>query len=286
MADGPTYRNPRPPEGINSRHRHPLADVAKMMVAVVLLVGGLSTAVYLTARLAAPLIPFAWEQALAGAMMEEPPAAQADTAAIQTYLEELAVRLSRAMALPDEMTVTVHYVDSDTVNAFATLGGHIYMHDGLLRLLDSENAVAMLLGHEIAHIKHRDPVRSAGAAALASLVTAALVGDADLLSHVFGFGDLVRAMYFSREQEAAADAAATRGLYELFGHLGGARDLYRELQTLRPDNAPHDTKLLASHPHLGARITLLEQRAAAARWPLHGELTKLPCAVRQQPGCR
>ena len=65
----------------------------------------------------------------------------------------------------------MHYDASDTVNAFATLGGHVVIYRGLLEKLPNENVVAMVVAHEIAHIKHRDPVAALGRGVAITLAT-------------------------------------------------------------------------------------------------------------------
>jgi predicted Zn-dependent protease len=48
-----------------------------------------------------------------------------------------------------------HYIPSmDFVNAFALPGGHVYVGAGLMALIDSEDELAAVLGHEIEHIDH------------------------------------------------------------------------------------------------------------------------------------
>src|SRR5437867_11341784 len=42
-----------------------------------------------------------------------------------------------------------------TLNAFALPNGHIYVHTGLLSLLDNEPQLAMIVGHEMTHVTHR-----------------------------------------------------------------------------------------------------------------------------------
>lgn len=45
--------------------------------------------------------------------------------------------------------------DDNTVNAFATPGGYIYVYTGLLKFLDNEATLAGILAHEIAHAERR-----------------------------------------------------------------------------------------------------------------------------------
>ena len=51
-------------------------------------------------------------------------------------------------------------LDSDMVNAFATPGGHIFVTRGLVNAARSEDALAAVIAHEIAHIQLRHGVRA------------------------------------------------------------------------------------------------------------------------------
>ena len=44
--------------------------------------------------------------------------------------------------------------DRATINAFSLPGGHVYIEEGLLDLMTSEDQLAVVLGHEIEHIDH------------------------------------------------------------------------------------------------------------------------------------
>ena len=47
-------------------------------------------------------------------------------------------------------------IDNDSVlNAFAVPGGYLYLYTGLVKYLDSEAALAGVIGHEIAHVERR-----------------------------------------------------------------------------------------------------------------------------------
>ncbi len=48
-----------------------------------------------------------------------------------------------------------HYVpDVNFINAFALPGGHVFIGEGLMALMTTEDALAAILGHEIEHIDH------------------------------------------------------------------------------------------------------------------------------------
>jgi predicted Zn-dependent protease len=54
-------------------------------------------------------------------------------------------------------TFDLYTVETDTINAFAHVGGYIYIHRGLLDEIEfAPDLIAMVLAHEAAHILNRD----------------------------------------------------------------------------------------------------------------------------------
>ena len=158
----------------------------------------------LAERLAAR-VPFEMEQALAAQFSDRLPPPND----ISRYLQGLADRMTAADPLPPGMKITVHFVDEPTVNAFATLGGHVVVYRGLLEAMPNENALAMVLAHEIAHVRLRHPATSMGRGVAVSLglsVVSAGLGDG-LAPQALGSAGLLTELNFSREQELEADAA-------------------------------------------------------------------------------
>jgi predicted Zn-dependent protease len=80
---------------------------------------------------------------------------------LQNYVDRLGRDIAADMELPDGMELEFHVVEGSTINAFTTLGGYIFVFDGLVRELDDENGLAMVLAHEIAHAAKRDPLTAA-----------------------------------------------------------------------------------------------------------------------------
>ena len=70
------------------------------------------------------------------------------------YLEGLVFRLVNHSQLKDRR-VDLVIVDNPTINAFAVPGGVIGVHNGLLLYAQSEDELATVLAHEIAHLSQR-----------------------------------------------------------------------------------------------------------------------------------
>ncbi|MCL2266257.1 MAG: M48 family metalloprotease, partial [Treponema sp.] len=115
----------------------------------------------------------------------------------------------------------VAILDSNEINAFATSGGHIFITRGLINIADTEDALAGVIAHEIAHIQLKHGTKSIKTSRItqAILLTAtAGVGNiigievnelTDILNE--SVGEILQTMVnsgYSREQEYEADIAA------------------------------------------------------------------------------
>ncbi|HWP68404.1 MAG TPA: M48 family metalloprotease, partial [Rectinemataceae bacterium] len=76
-----------------------------------------------------------------------------DNRDLNSYLNKLGQGLALYSSRP-EIYAGYRFIglSSDEVNAFATPGGHILVARGLLRLVQSEDELAAVLAHEIAHV--------------------------------------------------------------------------------------------------------------------------------------
>lgn len=223
-------------------------------------------------------IPFETEVALSQSMASKMSGQEGE---IQVWLQKLADELAAAQNLPDDMSVTVHYVNSDTVNAMASLGGHIVMFRGLLEKLDSENAVAMVLAHEIAHVHHRHPIQTLGRGAVISLALMAIGVTSSDASQVLGSAGLLTELTFSRHQEQQSDYTALQSLYQHYGHVGGATDLFEMFLKEDQLSIPRIT-FFSTHPLSENRIVKINEYAKQKGWPVSGNLVEIPDSIRQQ----
>jgi beta-barrel assembly-enhancing protease len=275
------FENPEIRDGVNVTSAKPLVDFLSIALSIIVLAGLLTLALYLTAGWLAKRVPFAAETRVAARFFPE----AADPTGREEALRALGVRLLPHLGLPPGLTVHIHYRDEPTINAFATLGGNIVMYRGLIDRLEHENALAMVLAHEIAHVKHRDPVVGAGRGiALAVVVSAVSAGAGDIVSgNVFGGASMVTALRFGREQETAADEAALAAVAKLYGHVNGAADLFKALQA---EGARRDRKappeFLATHPLTQTRIDRIDAIASERGWATDGPLTPLAPALARK----
>ncbi len=221
-------------------------------------------------------IPFAYEQDIAAAYTEK--MKSSDDLPVRAYLQDLANHLVTGMDLPKDMTITVHYSDTDTVNAFATLGGHIFIFRGLLQATPNENALAMVMAHEIAHIKHRDPIVAMGRGVLLSSVLAVVTGASgqDMAGRILGSTGLLTTLHFSRSQEQAADTDGLGAIARYYGHVNGATSIFEQFMQDEKNNRFGLPAFMQTHPASKDRIDRLHALALAHGWPEQGELMPLP----------
>ena len=276
------YTNPEIPEGINTTRTHPLREFAVLTGGVL---GTIVLAVFILGMLAQQLavyIPFRVEQQLLPAVitaMDEEPGPNTE---ISTYLQELSAQIAAGMDIPEDMAMTIHYVDEDIENAFATVGGQIFLYRGLLRLLPNEDALSMVLAHEMAHVLHRHPIMAMGRGVVIGLLLATISGlSADhFVSGVISSTGTITMLGFSREQEHEADETALSAVASHYGHLGGAEDLFRTLQSMEEKHPGTRPQFLSTHPLGENRINLVHQYADSNGFQMSGQMTDLPAIIR------
>ncbi|WP_070989030.1 M48 family metallopeptidase [Halofilum ochraceum] len=274
--------NPRPREGINSTETSGLGEFAILVCGLGCAAVALTAILTLSVGWLAPWIPFSWETAVAG---DVDPAGETEHPRAEAALQELSEELARHAELPAGMRVRMHLSDSEQPNAFATLGGHVIVTRGLLQSVSSENALAMVLAHEIAHVEHRHPIQALGRSAVVSLVWAVLAGATgqSAVQDVLGNAGLLTMLGFNREMERVADRDALATLRARYGHTRGAAEFFRTLQARRGGESAEWTGLFQTHPRTAERLQTIARRAAdtsdAAVEPLPE-----PIAALAEPG--
>jgi predicted Zn-dependent protease len=272
------YQNPQVPDEVNVSEKSPLKDFFTLALSVAAIAAALVFILSLNAEWLAPKVPFSIETQLAQAFELEPSGNQP----AQAYLQQLADKLAAAEALPPEMKIRVHYSTDPTVNAFATLGGNVVLFSGLVEKLSNENALAMVMAHEIAHVKHRHPITALGRGLAVGLVVSVISESAGnaIAQRVIGNAGLLTVLTFNRRQEEEADATTLEALAKVYGHVGGAQELFKVMQAERGEG--HEPpKFLSTHPLTEERIKRIKEMAKSKGWALNGKLTSLPAPLSE-----
>lgn len=277
----PDYANPPVPNEVNVSEKTPLADFFRLSIGLALLVVVITGSVFFIARWYAPKIPFAREVALVDRIR---PIKEKDVTECQregeAALQTLADALAKHMDLPPEMRVRVRFSDSGANNAYASLGGRIVILRGLLNHVESENALAMVLAHEIAHIKARDPLVSMSGGVAVALLFSSLIGGSDG-GVVLGAAMGMTQMRFSRAQESLADREALAAVQRYYGHTRGADEFFNAIvkETSQDMEPP---AFLSTHPASPDRIAAIR----ATMSPNAPEPKPLPEALLRLRTCR
>lgn len=138
--------------------------------------------------------------------------------------------------------------DDETLNAFCTPGGYIYVYTGLMKYLDSEDQLAGVMGHEIAHADLRHSTRQMTKMNLLSTMVGAIAGDRQLLTQLT---TTIINLKFSRSHETEADAASVRYLCPTDYNAAGGAKFFEKIEAAGGASQP---EFLSTHPAPANRI--------------------------------
>lgn len=198
-----------------------------------------------------------------------------DDARISAYLNFVGRRVARGV---DRRPIPYHFYLGDNpyfVNAFALPGGHIVVGRGLLQMLETEDELAAVLGHEIVHVDKRHSIGH-----LQYLLLNRKLG----LDDVYQLGapavEIFEAGY-TKEQELEADRVGLQ-LAVLAGYspLGGVNLMKRfekiDAEYSEHANSPVDeaagvpfsalVEYFRSHPPVAERLAQLEREIRQNGW--------------------
>lgn len=163
---------------------------------------------------------------------------------------------------------TFRVLNSPVVNAFALPGGYIYVTRGLLAHLDNEAQLAMVLGHEIAHVAARHASQRAATQQFGQL---AVIGGA-ILGQSLGYDGAnilelssqtaqLLFLKYSRDAERESDALGVE--YSAMKNYKAAEgaEFFTSLERISESQGGGIPTLLSSHPDPGDREERIPQLA-------------------------
>ncbi len=169
---------------------------------------------------------------------------------VNRYVEQVGERLAAKSDRPN-LPYKFQVVESDSVNAFATAGGYVYVTTELLRTADNEAELASVLGHEIGHITNRHLIKQLRETAIAGGVATA--AGLDRNQAVTIGVDLALRRPNSRQDEYEADTTGLKTLGSA-GYAESAMVSFMEKLLKQGSSGP---TFLSTHPATKNRIARL-----------------------------
>jgi len=164
---------------------------------------------------------------------------------------------------PPEWEVTLFAEDS--VNAFALPGGYIGVFEGLLDVAETQDQLAAVIGHEIAHVTARhaaERVSRHQATGFAVNVLGGASGNQQTAA-LLGMGAQVGLLLpFNRTQESEADTLGLKYMARAGFNPEASVQLWRNMEEASGGKGPPE--LLSTHPSGERRIEELNERIPEA----------------------
>lgn len=179
----------------------------------------------------------------------------------QQYVRQIGERMADSAGLRGQCTFTI--VNTDVVNAFAVPGCYIYVTRGLLSIVNSEDELAFVLGHEIGHIaaKHAQKRQQSSALAGIGAVLLGTITKNQNVGQLLGQGAQLYTLKYSRDQEYQADDLGAGYLGQAGYSRGAAADMLNDLQRydalqarMEGANAKSIPNWASSHPASAERV--------------------------------
>ena len=186
--------------------------------------------------------------------------------AAQELVKRVGRRIAAVSGRPD-YDWEFHVIDNDrAINAFCLPGGKIFVYSGLLKQVKSEDELAVVMAHEVAHALARHGAERAtlemGARLGGALLQLAL-GDedpriADIAGRVWGYGaNLGLVLPYSRKHEYEADAIGLALMDKAGYNLDAAVDFWDMMR--QSGNAKPLFNFLSTHPTDEKRIARIRK---------------------------
>lgn len=180
------------------------------------------------------------------------------------YLDNMVEEIlnSGEVAYREEFNWTVTIIkDDETLNAFATPGGYIYVYTGLIKYLNNADALSGVMAHEIAHADLRHTSRTLQKQYGVSLLLSVLLGnDASSLEQIVAqIAGTAAGLSFSRDYENEADMQSVEYLSAAPYACNSAAYFFEKLEA--EGEGAGVPEFLSTHPSPENRISDINARA-------------------------
>lgn len=149
--------------------------------------------------------------------------------------------------------------DDTTLNAFCTPGGYIYIYTALIKYLESEDQLAGVMGHEMAHADKRHSTdaltRQFGLSVLFDIVFGKDKGQ------LVRMAAQIKSLQYSRGNETEADMLSVEWLYNTAYNAKGAAGFFQKL--IDQGQSGGTPQWLSTHPNPDNRVQAITDKWTA-----------------------
>ncbi len=164
-----------------------------------------------------------------------------------------------------------YVIKEDSYNAFAIPAGHIFIHSGLLSAMESEDELAGILGHEIAHVvcrhisKRIERSKRIDFATMAGMVAGIFIGAATgdgAAAQTLAFGAAAAgqtaSLAYSREDEAQSDQLGLQYVQRAGYDPKGLITILKKIRSKQWFSSKQIPTYMMTHPALEERIVWID----------------------------
>ena len=254
---GIPYQPRRTKSNVNVTRRSPLGEFLVLSGGLFFVLALVYALMGWALNLAVPYVPASFEISLGSIWLDGLASKQTESVET-TRFQDIADKLSNE--IPDNpFPIKIFVVPKDDKpNALALPGGTILVFSSMAKILKTEGAAAMLVGHELGHFANRHHLKGLGRNLLFSLFTTFLFGQDASVSRGMQAGLAQIEVRHNRSQEKEADLYALDLLAQTYGHVTGAKQLFNILKE------SEESRVMAgffdTHPAPKQRLVYLNNR--------------------------
>ena len=183
---------------------------------------------------------------------------------LEDYLNRVAAKL-KPQSGPEDLVIRVRVIKNAYLNAFAYPNGKIYIHTGLLARMDSEDQLAAVLAHELAHCTQRHALRAfrryKDQPAILTAIHHTLLktrGLQEMARYLGVTGTMVAISGYARELEAEADRLGIELMTAAGYNPKEALFLFDHMITEIERAGLEEPFFFGSHPRIQQRVDNLQ----------------------------
>ena len=170
---------------------------------------------------------------------------------LTAYVDQLGQSLIPYSDRPD-IPYVFQVIEDGSINAFATMGGYVYITTGLLAAADNEAEVVGVLGHEVGHIAEKHALDQMRDVAIAQGIAGAFGLSRNQMVAIAV--DVALHLPNSRKDELVADEHGFVTMGEAGYDQTGMATLMQKL-----DNGNSPPAIFSTHPNPGDRVARLQE---------------------------